>query len=342
MLHLDEANMLAQELGDRKKQLKAAMFDNKLASLSVFPTIGLGELIFAHVQLPFNKVDFASSEFKSLDIPAGFYSFVLPLNNGERIVAFRRVYDPDQHKYRTHMSCYDRLDRLIFKGYVESAIKRNNAVQCGPTQFVANLHNPSPHQPNLSVYDWDLHCMRTRACKNFVSICCNSKFVFGLWNHSDDDRSSQMIVVHHLDTLSEASGLRLLKEYTVKRIMANEHRVVALSNLKESEYLMSVFDLQGTGNDRSGDDKRAARRFSLPERHFPLGIESPYSSEVFLVDDWLVVPTDQHIFWYNKEGHRSETAIELNRTAKSDTIYTSRSVLLFDFTANKKLTMKRL
>ena len=34
-LHLDEAYKFAQELSDRKKELKAAMFDNKLASFSV-------------------------------------------------------------------------------------------------------------------------------------------------------------------------------------------------------------------------------------------------------------------------------------------------------------------
>ena len=93
-LHLDEAYKFAQELSDRKKELKAAMFDNKLASFSVFPNMGepsLGELTFAHIQLPFAKVDF--TELKTVDI-RDRYDFLLPLDNGERIVAFNSFHNP--------------------------------------------------------------------------------------------------------------------------------------------------------------------------------------------------------------------------------------------------------
>ena len=51
--HLDEANKLAQELSDRKKELKAAMFNGKLASFIKFPRmdvdVSLGELAFTDI-----------------------------------------------------------------------------------------------------------------------------------------------------------------------------------------------------------------------------------------------------------------------------------------------------
>ena len=59
-MYLDKANELAQELNDRKKDLKEAMFDNKIALLNAFPVISdspLGELTFAHVQVPFEWLD---------------------------------------------------------------------------------------------------------------------------------------------------------------------------------------------------------------------------------------------------------------------------------------------
>ena len=82
---MDEAKKLTQELTDRKKQLKASMFGNKLASFNAFASTdepSLGELTFVHVQLPFAKVNFASAELKALDI-RDKYSFLLPLEDGE-------------------------------------------------------------------------------------------------------------------------------------------------------------------------------------------------------------------------------------------------------------------
>ena len=51
-LELHEANKCANELCDHKKKLKATMFDNKLASFNLFPSMTetcLGELKFAYV-----------------------------------------------------------------------------------------------------------------------------------------------------------------------------------------------------------------------------------------------------------------------------------------------------
>ena len=120
--------------------------------------------------------------------------------------------------------------------------------QSNPNQFVVSYDR---HSPKLSVYISSLHCLRTVDCKNFSHICCNSKFVFGLWNTDDsydsdeddhdnynDERdepeeepSSQRIQVRHLDTLSNAFCLRVPKEYKVERIMIDEHHVVAMSQL---------------------------------------------------------------------------------------------------------------
>ena len=81
-LNLDEANKLAQELSNRKKELKAAMFDNKLASFIAFPSIhdvSLGELAFTDIQLPFKKLQFTSTELKLVDARSD-YDFVLALD----------------------------------------------------------------------------------------------------------------------------------------------------------------------------------------------------------------------------------------------------------------------
>ena len=370
-LHLGEANKLLKELNDRKKQLKASMFGNQLASFNAFASTdesSLGELTFTQVQLPFAKVDFASSELKALDIRAD-YSFLLPLEDGERIVAVKLFFESnDFARSFTQMSCFDQLGRVLSTNCFAIHVQRENVVQCGPSEFVI-CHNFS--FPALIVYNSDLKLLRHARCKDFSSICCNSKFVFGLWNTDktyeeedpssgdyeadsdddedddeedyDDENSSQKIRVHHLDTLSKAFCLLVPKRYTLERIMADEHHVVALSQLENSEaneWFMSVFDLQAIGKEIVGDEKRA-RRFSLPERHFQLDMEWPWLEEVFLVDGWLAVPTDQQIVWFDKEGRRSETSTKLD-TSQSQTIFSSRSVLLFALRDNHTLMMKRL
>ena len=66
ILRLNEANKLAKELSDRKKELKAAMFDNKLASFKAFPSLGdasLGELAFGRIcQTLLGELTFAHEE----------------------------------------------------------------------------------------------------------------------------------------------------------------------------------------------------------------------------------------------------------------------------------------
>ena len=87
-LHLDEANKLAQELSDRKKELKSAIFDNKLASFNAFPDssdASLGELTFTHITVPFKKLYFSTNELKQVG-NSGNYNFALPLNSvGSRL-----------------------------------------------------------------------------------------------------------------------------------------------------------------------------------------------------------------------------------------------------------------
>ena len=262
------------------------------------------------------------------------------------------------------MSCYDQLGRLISTKCFALHVQRDNVVQCGPSEFVM-CHYPS--LPMLTVYNSDLKLLRQASCKDFSSICCNSKFVFGLWNtdktyeeddplsgyheadsdndedDDDNENSSQKIRVHHLDTLSKAFSLLVPKRYTLERIMADEHHVVAMSlesgEAESRQLFMSVFDLQAFGHDGSGDDKRV-RRFSLPKRHFYLDIELPWLDQVFLFDGWLVVPEVQQITWFDKEGHRSESSTEWDSNGLINT-FASRSILVFAF-EDGKLLMQRL
>ena len=79
--------------------------------------------------------------------------------------------------------------------------------------------------------------------------------------------------MHHLDTLSEANVLCVPAKYTVERILADEHHVVAVCRVGDEarQWFMSVFDL-ATCNQIGGDNTSArgvnSARFSLPERFF--------------------------------------------------------------------------
>ena len=314
ILHLDEAHKLAQELSDHKKELKSAMFsNNKLASFSVFPSPSLGELTFTHIQLPFAKAYFASTELQTVE--RGRYDFLLPLENGERIVAFNSFHerfrlpederDDERFKGLTEMSCFDRLGRLMSATSMSNNLVQydlmQDVAQCGPSEFVVCLSH-APDSPKLSVYNSNLTRLRHVDCKSFLNICCNSKFVFGLLYSDDDDdgdnneqdkRSSvPRILVHHLDTLSEAFELRVPRKYRVERIFADEHHLLAVcatkSELESNQLFMSVFDL-ATCNVIGGDNSANDVRFSLTESPFELNMGDRWAEELLMIDGWLVV-----------------------------------------------------
>ena len=361
-LHLEEANKLARELNDRKMQLKASMFDNKLASFIAFSSkvdVSFGELSFAHIQLPFKKLDITSSELKPVDIRARF-NFLLPLEDGERIVAFKCFLNSkDVHKCFTLMSCFDRHGRLIKTEKLPRHIAQRNVVQSAPSEFLVSHCSNYSHE--LSVYDSDLKCLRIVCCKNFSNICCNSKFVFGLWDESvpsssslnrrqpeshadgeeNDKYASRRIQVLHLDTLSEAFALRVPKKYTIERMVADEHHLVAMSrpDIESSlHWFVSLFDLA------TCDSKDSCGKSDcfVVERHVDLStqMQTLHLGELFLLDGWLVFPGDHEIFWFDKEGNRSETSTQMDNYDLLRDIYSSRSVLLFLF-SDGKLLMKR-
>ena len=366
MMRLDVANKLSQELRDRTKQLKSAMFNDKLASFYAFPstdeTCLLGELAFSTIKLPFNNTD-----LKPIDIHAT-YDFVLPLENGQLIVTFK----VDDFNDETHISCFNRLSRPIGFDKLEWQLKRENVAQCGLNQFVM-CHGSDTFK--LSVYNSSLQCLRDLECKEFSSICCNSKFVFGLWNarysyESDSDNddedededqeqddnesdeledeeeySPQRIQVCHLDTLSKAFELRVPKKCTIERIWADEHHVVAMSKLTMSylDWYMTIFDLAKCnrhGDNRQQQAKRARKKkaaagvFFLAEKHVLLNLDrrfydSEFLSKVSLFDGCLValrVYTNE-ILWFNKNGTRSEMSTRLDNTNLKE-LYASGSIII--------------
>ena len=347
-LRLGEANKLSQELSDRKKELKAAMFNDQLASFIAFPSIGeasLGELAFTVTQLPFKKLDISTNELKAVDIRID-YDFLLPLDHCQFIVTFKHF----NKKRFTQMSSFDWAGRLIGTDTVELRVKRENVAQCAPNEFVLCQDS------QLVVYDSALKCLRKVGCKKFSAICCNSKFVFGLedtnendyfyesdFDDNDDDSdeqeeeySSHRIQVHHLDTLSEAFGLRVPKKYEIERIMADEHHVVAVSGLSSEplwddsesrEWFMSIFDLQAISKQKGNK----IARFFRAERHIELTIEPLLLPSLFMLNGWMVVPlkNQNELAWFDKSGERSETSTRLNIISKVTAIYSSDSSLLF-------------
>ena len=213
-----------------------------------------------------------------------------------------------------------------------------------------------PESPKLSVYNSSLQCLRTVDCKDFSGICCNSKFVFGLWNTYDsidsdvddqdnDERDKQeeeptyyRIQVRHLDTLSKAFCLLVPKEYKVERILADEHHVVAMSQLNSDRgspyWYMNIFNL-ATCNESSsgrGGGNRPRTNFFLSEKTIDLAIESLSLLNVFLYDGWLVVPlsVEKELVWFDKNSARSETSTEWDSDYLKE-IYSFGSALLFDF-----------
>ena len=151
-------------------------------------------MTFAHVQRPLKKVDFASTELKPIDIRA-HYDFLLPLEHGQRIVLFNRHLECDDfEKCFTQMSCFDRHGRLLGTVNIEHHVERENVVQCSPNEFVVCHYS---YSPELSVYNSELKRSRNVGCKNFSHTCCNSKFVFGLWNTSERSASFDRYSRYH-------------------------------------------------------------------------------------------------------------------------------------------------
>ena len=158
---------------------------------------------------------------KPIDILFDF-DFVLPLKHVHFIFAFNR-------SDFTEMSSSDRHGRRLGTASFAKNVHRNNVAQCGPYEFIVCHDFDSP---KLGVFDSGLKCLRTVDCKDLVGICCNSKFVFGLWDTShsynypyrhrqvpdlhaiqhETHKSRHMIQVHHVHTLSEVICLRVPKE----------------------------------------------------------------------------------------------------------------------------------
>ena len=352
-LRVEEANKLAQELSDRKMEFKAALFNDKLASFIAFPSMddtSLGELRFTTIQIPFKTLDIVINELTPIDIRVD-YDFVLPLEHCKRIVAFKWYFNNDQfeNEFYTQITCVDPLGRLLGTYNLhKQCVRREDVAQCGPNQFVVFYACQSP---KLMVYNSSFHCLRIVSCKNFSNICCNSKFVFGLWNTYDsfdsdgddgdnheryeqereEQPSSQRIQVRHLDTLSKAFSLRAPDEYTIEQILADEHHVVAMSQLNSERdsphWYMSIFNL-ATCNE--SDETAARTKFFQAEKTIDLAIESVSLANVFLFDGWLVFPLkdEDELVWFDKNGARSETTTEWDSDYLKE-IFSFGSGLLF-------------
>ena len=134
--------------------------------------------------------------------------------------------------------------------------------------------------------------------------------------------------------LREAFSLHVPKENKIKRIMSDEHHLVAMSQLAVREpesprWFMSVFDLQAISDAdvRVAGQAAAACKFFLAERHVRLDMESARTPVVFLLDGWLVFRLENELAWIDKEGKRTETSTEWN-SKKWLGIYASGSTLI--------------
>ena len=333
-MRLDEAKKLAQELSDRKKQLKAAMFNNKLAAFHTLPSVDeaslLGDLAFTHMQLPFAKL--ASDELKPVDIRSNCH-FALPLDRGQRIVIFDQYYESFDF---TQMSSFDRLGRLLGKCTLRRHVDREQVAQCGPRQFIVYHFTDSSE---FSVFDSDLKRLRNVSCKKGFGLAWEN-------NGAQQEQYTRMIQAYHLDTLSEAFPLRVPAKYRIERILADERHVVAMICLSSEPLLqesrhwfMSIFDLQAIGNE-SGDVKTERSLPLLEVWSIDLTIDSVFLHSAFLFDDWIVVSIKNRneLVWFDKSGRRSETSTKLsNINGNMRDIHSSGSSLLFAVDKDKLL-----
>ena len=366
IVYMYEAKQLARELSDRKKELKAAMFDNILVSFIAFPSFGvasLGELAFTDMQLPFKTLDINIRELTPVDIRVDFH-YLLPLEHGERIVAFKLNADFDYRMSTTSFICFDGLGRQIGRQTtVESLVERQNVALCASNEFVVCHGFDSMRM--LSFYDSELHCLRTVHCKVFWNICCNSKFIFGKLDTDDSnetvadnddndndndeqqaDNSTEKIQVLHLDTLSEAFELRVPKKYRIEQIMADEHRVVTIIELASEpnshDRFMSIFDLAtcDESGGSGGDTRASGPTYFLAEKTIDLAIDFSYKHFIILFDGWLVFPHEHELVWFDKKnGTRSETRTEWDSENVID-IYSFGSSIIFE-QRDGKLLLKR-
>ena len=343
---LNKCTKFAKELSDCKRLLKAAWFGNRLATFDAFPSIAdampLGELTFAHFQLPLATLGIDSNELKPVKIRAP-YDFLLPLEHGQRIVKFKHFFEIDDiYKSFTQISCFDLHGHFIRTKTLKCHVQSKHVAQCGPSEFVVYHESGSPQ---LSVYNSALERLRNTSCNRFLSICCNSKFVFGVWNSSAwsvEDKTvytTQLIQVRHLDTLSQAFLLRLPEQYTIERILGDEHHVVALCPARNCHrrWFMCLIDLATCNKNEGGYQMD---RVGLSENQFYIEMEWMWLDQVFLLDGWLVVPGTQEMLWFDKEGTQSDLSTAWD-TTKLLAIYASRSVILFKF-GDGTLRMKRL
>ena len=65
---LEESNKLVQRLSDRKKELRALIFGNKLLVFIPFPTKPFAKLEYTSSKFPFKALDCAGNELKPIDI----------------------------------------------------------------------------------------------------------------------------------------------------------------------------------------------------------------------------------------------------------------------------------
>ena len=361
ILRLDEVDKLAQELSDRKKELKEAMFGYKLASFYAFPSdSSFGELAFTNTQLPFKTLDISSRELTPVDIRVRF-DFLLPLEHGQRIVAFKWKADfsadlNSSPMRTTSFNCFDRLGRPIgSETTVKSRVYRENVALCGSNEFVVCHGFGSLRM--LSFYDSELHCLRTAHCKVFSDICCNSKFIFGRLcaydsnetdsdddakedNEQDADNSTERIQVLHLDTLGKAFELRVPTKYPIEQIMADELHVVAktiLYNKSSCHCLMSIFDLATCSESGGGGRDTGGPTYFLAEK--TIDIDYSNKHRVVLFDGWLVFPHEHELIWLDKNGARSETRTEWDSGNVRD-MYSFGSSIIFE-QRDGKLLLKR-
>ena len=141
---LEEVNKLAQELIDRKKELKAAMFVNVLLSFIPNGDASRGKLVFTTIKLPSKTRATTNTELESIDVSAAYDSAV-PLESGRSIAKLRSCEQlNDSTAQLTEMSI-----ELKIREHCDSLHKKSDILREITAEYIRNASSDQELFPSF-------------------------------------------------------------------------------------------------------------------------------------------------------------------------------------------------
>ena len=140
ILLLEQANKLAQELIDRKKELKAVMFGNKLLSFIPNADASLGKLVYTTIKVTSKTRGITENELDQIDVSAA-YDFV-PLENARPIANFGSCEQLDDSTAQLTQMPID--SELTIREHCFSLLKKSDILREITIEYIRKAFNTCP------------------------------------------------------------------------------------------------------------------------------------------------------------------------------------------------------